>query len=231
MTRKHSSVLMRRLDCGSDVASFTFSRPEGYEFQAGQWLRLTLQTGQGVQTKTFSHASAPADPDIEITTRLSGSPFKNALDALEVGQKVEMGGLGGRLRLPDQAGRIAFLVGGVGITPVRSLLRDAVSRGRSFADALVLYGNRDEGCAPYLEEFAAMCASGVRVIPVYERPAAGWVGERGFISAETVKRHVDPGDGRPFVVTGPPLMAEAMVAVLDELGIDEERCIVERFGA
>ena len=231
MIRNHDSRLLSTAPCGTDVATFRFERPEGYEYRAGQWLRLTLQTAEGPETKTFTHSSAPADPELEITTRLSGSPFKQALAGLAEGDPVTIAGPGGRLTLPEGESRIAFLVGGVGVTPARSLLRDADQRGLRFDDALVIFGNRDESCAPYLEELAALGNLGVRVVPVYESAGPGWAGERGFVTAEMVRRHVDPADGRPFVVAGPPVMVEAMEAVLDELGIDNTRRIIERFGA
>jgi ferredoxin-NADP reductase len=216
--------------CGGDIVTCRFSRPEGYGFSAGQWMRLTLDTPAGPEVRTFSHCSGPADEALEMTTRLSPSAFKIALAALEVGATARIDGPGGRLSLPADD-RFCFLVGGVGITPIRSMLRDAAATGRTFADALLLFGNRDESCVPFAEEFSAMEPIGLRTVICYERPTEGWTGESGFISAETVRRHVDPDDGRPFVVTGPPVMVEAMERVLDVLQIASERRIIERFGA
>lgn len=230
MTTTYQTVLEARSGCGADVVLFRFGRPEGYEFKAGQWFRLTLETADGAQTKTFSYSSAPQDESIELTTRVSGSAYKQALDALAPGDSVEISGPGGRLALPEGAVRAAFLVGGVGVTPVRSILRDAVASGVVFDDALLVYGNREPSCAPYLDEFVGMSNSGVRVVAVFETADAGWTGERGFITADLVRRHVDPSDGRPFVVAGPPPMVSVMQEVLDALGVDADRRIVEWFG-
>ena len=90
-----------------------------------------------------------------------------------------------------------MLVGGTGITPVRSVLRDALQRGRRFSEAVVFYGNRDLSCEPYLDELAAMGGIGVRLVRVLEHPGPEWEGESGFIGAELVKRHADIRDGRP----------------------------------
>jgi ferredoxin-NADP reductase len=231
MLDTYSVALLERQACGVDIQTLRFERPSGYVFRPGQWFTLSLDTAQGTQTKTFSHCTAPADPHIEMTTRMSDSAFKQALGALEQGATVRIAGPGGRLELPEDARRVAFLVGGVGITPVRSILRDAMHARREFADALLLYGNRDESCAPFLGEFEAMADIGVRVVVCYERPSVGWQGESGFITADTVRRHMDPTDGRLFVVTGPPPMVSAMESVLGNLAVPPGRWLVERFGA
>ena len=216
--------------CGNDIQTLRFERPEGYTFSPGQWFRLTLSTAQGPLAETFSHCSAPCDPYLELTTRMSGSPFKQALAALAPGASVHIVGPGGRLRVGEDVQRVAFLVGGIGVTPVHSILRDAKVRGRRFTDALLLFGNRDVSCVPFLGEFGQMGDIGVRTVVVYEQPPVGWEGETGFITADTVRRNVDTTDGRPFVVTGPPGMVAAMERVLDQLAVPIGQRLVERFG-
>lgn len=216
--------------CGDDIVTVRFERPEGYEFAPGQWFAVRLETAEGPVTRTFSHSSAPSDAYLQLTTRLSESPFKRAMIELSPGQLVHVNGPGGRLALSDDVSRVAFLVGGVGVTPVRSILRDAKHRGRSFDDALLIYGNRDESCVPFLAELEDMADIGVRIVLIYEQPPAGWTGESGFITADVVRRHLDLTDGRPLVVTGPPVMVSAVEGVLDELKVPVERRMVERFG-
>ena len=230
MAGGYDVTLLGREPCGSDICTMRFERPEGYVFSPGQWFRLTLPTAQGPLAETFSHCSAPSDPYLELTTRLGASPFKRALAALEPGAAAHIVGPGGRLHIADDIERVAFLVGGVGATPVRSILRDAKARGRRFADALLLYGNRDVSCVPFLGEFEQMDDIGVRTVVVYERPPAGWDGETGFITSETVRRYVDVDDGRLFVVTGPPVMVAVMESVLDQLRIPAGQRLIERFG-
>jgi len=227
----HTVELLETQPCGSDVLTCTFSKPDDYTFRAGQWFRLFLPTDQGQSAETFSHCAAPHDGVIQMTTRLSGSAFKAALAALEPGATVEISAAGGRLAVPADARHACFIAGGVGITPVRSILRDALETGRVFDDALLIYANRDETCAPFAEEFAGMERIGVRLVLCYEHPSEAWAGERGFITAETMRRHVDPLDGRPFLIAGPPGMVLSIENVLDELGVPEPARIIEHFGA
>ena len=231
MPTLHQVELLGKESCDESVVTFRFSRPEGYSFRAGQWFRLFLQTSEGEVAETFSHCAAPGDSDIELTTRLSGSPFKHALRTLARGDSVTVSSPGGRLAIPTDVEKVCFLVGGVGITPVRSMLRDAQQVGRNFDDAVLFYGNRDERCAPFAGEFLAMAGMGVRTVLCFEHASEGWKGERGFITGDTVRRHVDPLDGRTFLVAGPPVMVEVMQLLLDELGVPQPSRIVEHFGA
>jgi len=230
MTARHQVHILGIEPCGADIVTVRLSRPEGYNFTAGQWFTLTLSTDEGVETKTFSHCSAPSDTYLEMTTRLSGSSFKRALAILTPGDHASIAGPGGRLVLPDDATRVCFLVGGVGITPARSMLREAMHLGREFETALVLFGNRDSSCVPFLAELERMSAHGVHTVVVYENPPQDWTGETGFITAETVKRHLEGRDDVLFFVAGPPVMVLVMEGVLDDLGIPKERRRVERFG-
>lgn len=222
-------TLLGKEPCAPDVVSYRFSRPEGYEFAAGQYGSVALTTTEGEQRHSFTHASAPGDDHLEVTTRLSGSAYKAALDSMEPGDTATLRGPFGALSLPRDVSRVCFLAGGVGITPVRSMLRDAVRRGRIFDDALLVYGNRDIGCIPYRQELEAMAPAGVRVVHVLEHPHPGWTGDAGYVTADIVRRELGEGDDRLFYVTGPPVMVTAMDRVLDELSIPQESRRIERF--
>lgn len=229
---RHEVELLGKEALCADVVSLRFRRPEGFVFRAGQWMIMSVPTPAGPLSETFTISSAPGDDHLEITTRMSGSAFKLGLEALGVGETVGISGPGGRLVLPADLRRVAFLVGGVGITPARSMLRDIAQHGGRFDDALLFYGNRDESCVPFGEELASLDAIGVRLVLCIEQPSAGWSGESGFITAKMVRGHLDPfADERSFVVAGPPVMVEAMESVLDDLEIPASRRMVERFGS
>ncbi len=215
--------------CGS-TASFRFGKPEGYGFEAGQYFSVTLATEKGHVTEDFSHSNAPADDCLELTTRLTGSPFKNALQALKPGDEVNVAGPNGRFILPEGLEKAAFLAGGVGVTPCRSIVRDAVRCG-SGLELLVFYGTHDQSCVPFRDEFDSYEARDprIRVVEVLESPTEPWPGERGPITAEIVRRHCDPLDGWHWFVSGPPAMMTAMQKVQADLGLPPERVTRELF--
>ncbi|MDP2232430.1 MAG: FAD-dependent oxidoreductase [Actinomycetota bacterium] len=227
--RSFKTTLIDRFDWAQDAAAFRFERPDGYSFVAGQYALLSLHTDEGPVTKPFTIASAPGDPVLEFTTRISSSAFKRTLAALVPGDPIEISVAAGRFVLPADAHRVVFLVGGVGITPARSILRDAL-QGNASLDATVFYGNRGPECVPYLTELTAMAAVDVRLVLVLERPDEGWTGEVGFITPQLVRATVGLDSAALWMVSGPPVMVEAMESVLDELGIPAEERMIERFG-
>ena len=212
------------------TAAFRFERPDDYEFVAGQYGAFTLETADGIQVKDFTHASAPGDAFIELTTRLTGSAYKKALQALRPGDVVTLSGPNGKLTVPDDVTKAAFLVGGVGITPARSIVRDAVQRSTGLT-VLMFDGNADQTCVPYGDEFDDYVRDHkeIRVVDVLEEPLRGWTGEVGFITAEIVRRHCDPFDGWHWFIAGPPAMVDAMEKVVAELRLPPDRVSTELF--
>jgi len=210
---------------------FRFDRPFGYSAAPGQWFRLTLGTAERRQTKTFSDAAAPDELEIDLATRLTGSAFKDALKALVPGDRVTISGPGGHLRAPEGTQRIAFLMGGVGIAPGRAIIRDRVRRADDSAKLCLFYGCNDDGCVVFGNEFDDYAARlpWFKLVPVIAEPSGTWTGETGLISADVVRRHIDPDDGWHFLVAGPPAMIDPMRAVLAELGVGDDQATLETF--
>jgi ferredoxin-NADP reductase len=212
------------------VTGFRFDKPEGYTFEPGQYFSLTIPTPDGEQSHIFSHASAPADPFIEMATRMTGSVYKDALGQLVRGDTVQIAGPNGRFGVPEGAERLCFLCGGVGVSPARSIVRHVEQRRLGYRMRL-FYGVHDQGCIPYAGEFAEYERRDrrFRLVQILEEPLPGWAGERGFITADLVRRNMESLEGWHFFVTGPPAMIQAMSAVLDELGIPAGSISTEGF--
>jgi len=230
-----SGTLIERIDRTADSTSFRFSRPPEYRFEAGQSFSITIPSPQGELQHVFSHADAPTEEWTELTTRITGSDFKCALDALPIGGKASFTGPAGRFVFRYQEPRVAFLVGGVGITPVRSMLRylmDTGGAGRADGQELVLiYGCLTEHAIIYQRELDELSASlpGLRVVYVITEPGPDWKGRSGYVTAEILQEELgDPGEWTYYVV-GPPAMIDAMDRVTGLLKVDSTRIVKENF--
>jgi glycine betaine catabolism B len=230
-----TSALLEKISRSADTTSYRFSRPSDYMFTAGQWFTVTLQTPAGPLDHHFSHADSPTESFIELTTRLTGSEFKNTLDALPVGAEAEIEGAYGRFLFGYDLPKIAFLTGGIGVTPVRSMLRylaDTGGEGRAKGqEVVVFYGSMTEDGIVYRNEFDEFerAIEGLRVVHVITNPTESWKGYGGFINAEIVRAELaDPGAWTYYIV-GPPPMITAMDKVMSQLEIPREQTVIESF--
>ena len=231
----YKSTLLEKLVRSSDTTSYRFSRPPEYAFKAGQWYTVTLATPDGPLDHHFSHADSPTESFTELTTRLTGSPFKNALDALPLGAEVEIEGPYGKFLFGYDLPKIAFLTGGIGVTPVRSMLKyllDTRAAGRRPDQQLVVfYGSMTEDGIVYkpdFDQFERELAN-VRVIHVITKPTETWKGIGGFITADTIRAELpDPSEWTYYIV-GPPPMITAMRKVMDQLEIPPSQTVIESF--
>lgn len=216
--------------CDGEVGRFRFSRPDGYAFVAGQHLTMSLAMPGGTERRVFTIASAPQDDGLEICTRLTGSSFKRALSDLPVGGAAVISAASGHLRLAEKGRITGFLVGGVGVTPAHSMIRDVMLRATG--QRIVLFqGDRSARCMPYAHEFEEWSSRNERFtyMPVVEHPDAGWRGEQGFIGPDMVARIVADPQDVDWIVSGPPVMVDAMKGVAARLDIPPARLQVESF--
>jgi ferredoxin-NADP reductase len=230
-----TSTLLEKIPRSGDTTSYRFSRPSEYKFTAGQWYAIAIPSPDGILDHHFSHADSPTDSFVELTTRLTGSEFKNTLDGLPIGAEVEIEGPFGRFVFDYDLPRIAFLTGGIGVTPVHSMLRyltDTDAAGRRVGQELVVfYGSMNEDGIVYKEEFDEFedKITDLRVIHVITKPGESWRGYSGFINADIIRKELaNPGDWTYYVV-GPPPMITAMEKVMEQLQIPRDQIKVESF--
>jgi len=170
-----STRLVDRIPRVEGVKTFRFERIKQYVFTAGQWFVLTIPEGDGYLTKHFTHSSSPTEGYLDFTTRLTGSQYKNALDALPVGTEVEIEGPFGEFTLRGEAKRVAFITGGIGVTPIRSILRLMADTG-DHREVALLYGNKDYDSIAFrleLESFSAQLPN-LKVAHVLSDPQPDW---------------------------------------------------------
>ena len=233
-------TLASRREVAVRTLAFEITRPRGFQFKAGQTVDLTWinpsETDSEGDTRTFSIASAPDDPQLLFATRLRDTAFKRILERTPLGAALRMEGPFGDLTLHNNASRPAILIaGGIGITPFRSMVRRAAHEKLPHR-ILLFYANKSPESAAFLEEFEAMGKedSNFAFIPTMGNPSPSWQGETGRISAEMLNRHLNsiasPDTAGPiYYVAGPPAMVTGIRSVLNNAGIDDDDVRSEEF--
>lgn len=217
---------------------FHFTKPEGFEYKAGQSIDIVLvdppETDSEGNSRSFSLVSTPDEPDLSIATRMRDTAFKRSLKTISTGTPLNIDGPFGDFSLHEKTSRPAvFLAGGIGITPFYSMVKDATHRELPHS-IILFYSNRRPEDAAFLAELQEISAKNSHSIFVptmtnLEQSSQEWSGERGYITVEMIKKYVDPGTEPIYYLAGPAPMVVAMRSLLNGMGVSNDDIRTEEF--
>ena len=233
MTEFNSEVL-EVIQRTPNVKSFRFKIDDDIGFEAGQYFSVTIDLNGEQKSKPFSFSNSPTEKGyVEFTKRITESDFSKALNGIEPGARAKLKMPFGKFTLDDNK-KIAFLSGGIGITPIRSMCKYAVDTRRP-VDMVLLYGNNTEEDIIFRDDFDEMKAKNNNLHVVYTLtdpdvcPAPGTC-KTGLIDACMIKEEIPDLAERIFYVCGPPGMVSCLTDILkNELGFPEDRIRIEHF--
>ncbi|MGA9188039.1 MAG: FAD-dependent oxidoreductase [Methanosarcina sp.] len=213
-----------------DIKSIRFEKSRGFNYLAGQYIFITLGDGPDQMTKHFTLSSSPTEVFLEITKRLTGHPFANALASLHTGDKVSMMGAFGDFTFQGEYDKVGMLSGGIGITPLRSMIKYSVDMKLN-TDIILLYSNRFENDIAFRNELEDVQIENpnIKIIEIITKPEPDWKGVSGRINAEIVKKFIPDHLERTFYTSGPQKMVDAMVSLLRELEVPDKQIKQEYF--
>lgn len=213
------------------VKSFRLDPGEIADFAAGQFLSVTLGEGKGYK-HYLSISNSPTEKGyLEFTKKLTGSDFSRALAALTVGAQVKIEYPFGKFILDPACKKAAFLCGGIGITPVRSIAKCAADKKQD-TDILLFCAFRTVEDIIFRQDFELIQKAypSLRILYLLSEcpPQPGYIS--GRISAQVIKNNAPDYAERKFFLCGPPAMVETMRVILsDELGLPKANIITESF--
>jgi ferredoxin-NADP reductase len=233
-----SSALLGRELVADRTMVFRFAKPAGWSYRAGQFVDITLldppETDAEGNTRGFSISSAPSENVIMITTRLRDTAFKRVLQQVPLGTAVKVEGPFGDLRLHHADRPAVLLAGGIGITPFRSILVEMIGAARLPYRVVLFHANRRPEDAAFADVFRALerADANLTFVPTMTAMAAStrlWDGERGYIDAAMLRRHLGGVVDAIFYLAGPAAMVQAMRTMLLAMGTDEDNIRAEEF--
>lgn len=214
-------------------------RPDGHpgwSFMPGQfaWLTVGGSPFQVTRQHPFSFSS-PADVEpggrVAVTIKELGD-WTRRVGSVQPGQRIYLDGPHGSFSIDRrQAPGYVFVAGGVGITPIFSMISTMCLRDDT-RPAILFYANAEWENITFrdqLEELRLYMPN-LRVVHVLQSPPPGWAGERGRVTAELLARHL-PRQYRSFecFVCGPESMMDSVEQALLSLGVPGYRITSERF--
>ncbi len=204
----------------------------GLRFEAGQFAWVTIGASPfSLDQHPFSFASSAERRDrVEFTVKELGD-WTGRIGQTPVGAKAYLDGPYGAFTLDRQAGRAVCIAGGVGITPIMSILRTWRDRGDERPVALLYAAGSLEGMV-YREELEEMARERPLELMLLPREAPpGWTGEAGLPTAAMFERLVERFGtrGTQYLVCGPPPLMELAERTLLARGVPAGAIRAERF--
>jgi ferredoxin-NADP reductase len=223
-----------RVQRTATVESFRFAPEKRVEFVAGQFMQVMFDPGNAANkdlNKYLSLSCAPEREYIEVTKRLSESAFSQRLKGLRVGDEVTLRAPLGQCVFKEEYGKIAFLTGGIGITPAISIIEHIVIKGLR-TDVMLLYSNRVEEEIAFRKELDGWRAGNANIRIFYTVTDCEPRDKRcmfGQIDKCLLEKNIPDCAERTVFVYGPPKMVEAMRGVCAEAGCGDDRIKWENF--
>lgn len=228
--------LRSRKEVASETMEFHFDKPVGFVFKAGQFADYTLinpsETDKEGDTRGFS-LGAPCEEEIIFTTRMRDTAFKRCLKKMAIGTEVIFDGAYGSFTLHNNVKTPAVLLsGGIGITPMRSMILQA-SHDKTAHKIFLFYANKTPKDAAYIDELTDVQKSNAnfKLIASMTKVAdtKGWTGETGFFTREMLEKYIGNLTLPIYYISGPPSMVTSIRKTLNETGIDDDNIRTEEF--
>jgi ferredoxin-NADP reductase/DMSO/TMAO reductase YedYZ heme-binding membrane subunit len=225
-----------------DVRTVRLAEPSGkslpFVFAPGQYLNVTFRIGDKTVRRSYTIASSAGQKDwCEITVKRveGGLVSRHVHEALADGQTVAISAPAGHFVFDTEAdgaaSSVTLIGGGVGITPLMSIVRSAADRGwRGRIDVVLSMRAEDEIIfRDELEELARRWGNLRVTVTITREAASTWKGRRGKLTKETLAEVLAERTSGPVYLCGPdPMMRDVRVA-LRSLGVDEDAIRTEEF--
>ncbi|MFZ2560689.1 MAG: hypothetical protein WAW91_03660 [Candidatus Nanoperiomorbaceae bacterium] len=215
----HKAKTMIRLTArnvyGKHTEDVTFTPAQPLAYKPGQYVDITMPhahaDSRGIR-RTFTLASSPTEKDLRFGIRYyePSSSFKTAFRLAPVNLFASVGNVGGEFTLPnDKSRKIAFIAGGIGVTPYRSMIK-YLSDTNDRRDVVLLYGERNRDDITYANVFET-ARSKIDTRTNYIIGAT--------IDGDCIQKYIPDFNDRLFYLSGPQTMVAGIKKTLLRLGV------------
>lgn len=211
-------TLKEKVQLTPNIYDFVFNSPEKLMFEAGQYFEWTFghkNTDTRGNRRYFTISSSPTENEIRIGVKFEqerSSSYKREMLNMKPGDKIVVGNLAGDFTLPkNQNKKLAFIAGGIGITPYRSIIKYLLD-SKEKRDIVLLYSEKNKNQMVYKNIFDQAKALGVKTI-YYETEI------KGHITKEVLKEKIPDYKKRTFYISGSNKVVTSFEKILSNLGI------------
>ncbi|CAN5510142.1 hypothetical protein BH11MYX1_BH11MYX1_40600 [soil metagenome] len=214
-----------------DVKTFRFVNPEGgalpFEHLAGQYINLKLTIDGKRVNRSYTIASSPtrnAYVEISVKKAPKGYGSKHLHETWQEGQLISVSAPAGTFFFAGhEAQKVVLIAGGIGITPMMSVVRSLTDRGWAgeMYLAFSVRMKQDVVFAHELEDLQARHKNLHVLVTLTNDPDTEWSGARGMLTRELLEKFVPSFTRGPVMLCGPAPMMTGMRTLLVGMGIPD----------
>ncbi len=224
--------LKERHRVARDTYDFIFATDRKMKFTPGEYMEWTLPDANADSRgnrRYFTIASSPTEKDIVVGVKYYPEPssFKRKLLSLEVGDTIVASQRAGDFTLPAHPEKkLAFIAGGIGVTPFRSMLKYLIDK-KEKRDIVVFYANKTVADIAYNDILeAARSQLGIKVVHSLTDVKAApidWRGSVGRLDPKIIAKAAPDFAERTFYLSGPHSMIVAFEETLGQMNVKKNR--------
>ncbi|OGY28453.1 MAG: hypothetical protein A3J50_01645 [Candidatus Woykebacteria bacterium RIFCSPHIGHO2_02_FULL_43_16b] len=231
--------LKDRREVAQDTIEFIFDTSGStFNFTAGQYVNIGLIdppiTDQRGNSRSMSICSSPNSVGYFATAmRIRPSAYKTNLKTMPLGTKVKVLGPFGHFTLKEDLTRpIVFLAGGIGITPMRSII-EYVTQEQLSQRIFLFYSNRNPESSAFIKDFENWEKENPNftlIATITDSTDKNWIHKYGRIDQNLLSRYLKNLNEPFYYIAGPAVMVQGMVEMLRSLEVPSENLVTEQFG-
>ena len=206
-----------------NVKRLQIEKPEGYSFNPGQATEVSINTlALRNEKRPFTFTCLNSESYLEFTIKIypEHKGITNELSKLKPGSELIIRDVWGDIAFKGEG---VFIAGGAGITPFISIFRDLKSKDKIGGNMLV-YANKTKNDIILESELKQMLGDSFLNILSDEKSKVYF---HGFITEEFLKTNI-PVHYKNYYMCGPPLMMEAVLKQLSNLGVGDKFITMEK---
>lgn len=222
------TVLLEKKQIAHDSYSFKMTVPEGYTWKAGQhvlWRIPDHKVDEGDKdTRVFTIASAPEEGFLMFATKIGElhTSFKEILlNKIQPGDTIQVAAPLGTFGFSPEKKKSLIIVGGIGITPIRSIMRHELDAHKDGHEIHMLFSEAggDHPFGDFFREADKQLADF----------SVEFVTEVDVFTGKVAEYAKANGNDAEYLIAGSPGMNAAFTKQLQELGIEDASIVKDEF--
>lgn len=221
---EHLVKLLKIENVTHDVKRFTLSRPDNYEFKAGQATDIVINSPDWKEERRpFTFTGLNDRDSLEFTIKIydDHKGVTSQLGKLKTGDELILHDVWGAITYKGEG---TFIAGGAGVTPFIAIFRQLKKEGM-LANNQLFFSNKTSNDIILQGEFTEMLGDHF-VNTISEETDSRY--KHGTIDADFLKRNIK-NTSQYFYICGPDAMIDSIAGHLQEMGVDKKKIIREEF--